>query len=134
MISIEQRIELLKGGYTPEQIATFEQAAPAAPAAPEDPAPAAPAAPAAQAAPAAPEDSAPAPTPAPAPAPAPALDLAQVLESNKLIMENVAKLTAALQANAIATAVQPGIPAQYTGDQAIAEIIAPPRKEVKNNG
>ena len=128
MISIEQRIELLKGGYTPEQIATFEQteapAAPAAPAAPEDPAPAAPAAP---------EDLAPAPASAPAStsAPAPALDLAQVLESNKLIMENVAKLTAALQANAIATAVQPGIPAQYTGDQAIAEIIAPPRKEVK---
>ena len=46
-------------------------------------------------------------------------------------MDNVAKLTAAIQANAIATAVQPGIPAQYTGDQAIAEIIAPPRKEVK---
>ena len=117
MISIEQRIELLKGGYTPEQIATFEQTeAPAAPAAP-----------------AAPEDLAPAPASAPAStsAPAPALDLAQVLESNKLIMENVAKLTAALQANAIATAVQPGIPAQYTGDQAIAEIIAPPRKEVK---
>ena len=108
MISIEQRIELLKGGYTPEQIATFENPAPApaAPAAPEDPAPA----------------------PASDPAPAPAVDLAQVLESNKLIMKNVAKLTAALQANAIATAVQPGIPAQYTGDQAIAEIIAPPRK------
>ena len=117
MISIEQRIELLKGGYTPEQIAAFEQnespAAPAAPAAQEEPAPA------------------PASAPASAPAPAPALDLTQVLESNKLIMENVAKLTAALQANAIATAVQPGgVPAPYTGDQAIAEIIAPPRKEV----
>jgi hypothetical protein len=121
MISIEQRIELLKGGYTPEQIATFENPAPEAP---KDPAPA-------PAAPAAPKDPAPAPAPAPTPAPAPAVDLAQVLASNKLIMENVAKLTAALQANAIATAVQPGIPAQYTGDQAIAEIIAPPRKEVK---
>ena len=124
MISIEQRIELLKGGYTPEQIATFEQESPAAPENP-DPAPAP--APAPNPAP----DPAPAPAPAPASAPAPALDLAQVLESNKLIMENVAKLTAALQANAIATAVQPGIPAQYSGDQAIAEIIAPPRKEVK---
>ena len=125
MISIEQRIELLKGGYTPEQIATFENPAPEAP---KDPAPA-------PAAPEDPKDPAPAPAapedPAPAPAPAPAVDLAQVLASNKLIMENVAKLTAALQANAIATAVQPGIPAQYTGDQAIAEIIAPPRKEVK---
>lgn len=58
------------------------------------------------------------------------ISLADVIKSNQLVMENISKLTAAVQANAIRTAVQPnsGQP-EYTGEQAIAEIIAPPRKE-----
>lgn len=60
----------------------------------------------------------------------PEISLADVIKSNQAVMENISKLTAAVQANAIRTAVQPngGQPA-YTADQAIAEIIAPPRKE-----
>ena len=58
------------------------------------------------------------------------ITLADVIKSNQVVMENISKLTAAVQANAIRTAVQPngGQPA-YTAEQAIAEIIAPPRKE-----
>ena len=60
----------------------------------------------------------------------PEISLADVIKSNQAVMENISKLTAAVQANAIRTAVQPngGQPA-YTAEQAIAEIIAPPRKE-----
>lgn len=58
------------------------------------------------------------------------ISLADVIKSNQLVMENISKLTAAVQANAIRTAVQPnGGQPEYTGEQAIAEIIAPPRKE-----
>ena len=58
------------------------------------------------------------------------ISLADVIKSNQAVMENISKLTAAVQANAIRTAVQPsgGQPA-YTAEQAIAEIIAPPRRE-----
>lgn len=56
--------------------------------------------------------------------------LADVIKSNQVVMENISKLTAAVQANAIRTAVQPnGVQPEYTAEQAIAEIIAPPRKE-----
>ena len=58
------------------------------------------------------------------------ISLADVLKSNQAVLENISKLTAAVQANAIRTAVQPnGVQPEYTGEQAIAEIIAPPRKE-----
>ena len=58
------------------------------------------------------------------------ISLADVIKSNQAVMENISKLTAAVQANAIRTAVQPnGVQPEYTGEQAIAEIIAPPRKE-----
>ena len=60
----------------------------------------------------------------------PEISLADVIKSNQLVMENISKLTAAVQANAIRTAVQPnGVQPEYTAEQAIAEIIAPPRKE-----
>lgn len=58
------------------------------------------------------------------------ISLADVIKSNQAVMENISKLTAAVQANAIRTAVQPnGVQPDYTAEQAIAEIIAPPRKE-----
>lgn len=58
------------------------------------------------------------------------ISLADVIKSNQAVMENISKLTAAVQANAIRTAVQPnGGQPEYTAEQAIAEIIAPPRKE-----
>ena len=58
------------------------------------------------------------------------ISLADVIKSNQMVMENISKLTAAVQANAIRTAVQPnGVQPEYTAEQAIAEIIAPPRKE-----
>ena len=60
----------------------------------------------------------------------PEISLADVIKSNQAVMENISKLTAAVQANAIRTAVQPnGGQPEYTAEQAIAEIIAPPRKE-----
>lgn len=57
------------------------------------------------------------------------VSLADVIKSNQAVMENITKLTAAVQANAIKTAVQPTGQPSYTAEQAIAEIIAPPRKE-----
>ena len=130
MITIEQRIELLKGGYTPEQIAAFEQPTEQPKEQPtEQPKEQPTEQPKEQPTEQPKEQPTEQPTEQPKEQP---IDISKVLESNKLIMDNIAKLTAAIQANAIASAVQPnGGPTQYTGDQAIAEIIAPPRQERK---
>lgn len=129
-MTIEQTIKLLDAGYKKEEIEAMEQAAqqPVQQTA-QDPAP----------------QTAPAQEPAPQTAQAQLqqmaqqvatepkqqeISLADVIKSNQQVMENITKLTAAVQANAIRTAVQPnGVQSEYTADQAIAEIIAPPRKE-----
>ena len=134
MITIEQRIELLKGGYTPEQIEKFDQPEPTAqpaqqaqqePKQEQDPT----AAPAAE-----PAKQEPDPTAAPAAAPAQqepdALQLIRnMFESNKEVAKNMAQLTAAIQANALENSVLPGGANMPTAEEALASIIAPKPKE-----
>ena len=111
-MTIEQITALVNAGFTKEEI--MAMTAPAQE----------PAAPAQQTA------QEPAQQTAQEPAAQKEISLADVIKSNQLVMENISKLTAAVQANAIRTAVQPnGVQPEYTGEQAIAEIIAPPRKE-----
>ena len=119
-MTIEQITALVNAGFTKEEI--MAMTAPAQE----------PAAPAQQTAqePAQQTAQEPAQQTAQEPAAQKEISLADVIKSNQLVMENISKLTAAVQANAIRTAVQPnGVQPEYTGEQAIAEIIAPPRKE-----
>ena len=66
---------------------------------------------------------APVPTPAPTPAPVPAQDQPTMAQ----VMESIAKLTSAVQANAIAQSVIPGgaHPQTPTAEDMLAEIIRP---------
>lgn len=61
------------------------------------------------------------------------IKLEDVIKSNQEVMENITKLTAAIQANAIRTAIQPEQTNNYTPEDALAEIIAPPPVERKGN-
>ena len=101
-------------GYTKEDIEKMEAPAaqePSAPAPTPDPEPAAPA---------------PAPVPDPAPAaPAPAENEPTMRD----LMQSMAKLTSAIQANAIAQSVVPGGNQGPTAEDAIAQIIRPTFKE-----
>ena len=120
-MTIEQIITLINAGYTKEEIQSFSPAEPtpgasAAPVAVPAPVPPAEEAPAAVQAPVA----VPAPVPAPAPAPAQEPTLAD-------LMQQVAKLTSAIQANAIAQSVLPQTRPAGAED-AIAEIIRPTYK------
>ena len=136
MITIEQRLELLRGGYTPEQIEKFDTAEPAQQQAQQQqepkPAPAEPPA----AAPADPPTAAPAAAPADPPAAAPAQQepdalqlIRNMFESNKEVAKNMAQLTAAIQANALENSVLPGGANMPTAEEALASIIAPKPKE-----
>lgn len=70
------------------------------------------------------------PTPAPAPAPAPAPTQEQTQPSTADLMREIAKLTSAVQANAIAHSVLPqGGYQQPTAEDALAEIIRPTFQE-----
>lgn len=128
-MTIEQRIELLRGGYTPEQIEKFDQPEQEQPAQQEQQAqqeqkqeqtPAA--APAAE-----PEQT---PAAAPAQQEPDALQLIRnMIESNKETNKNIAQLTAAIQANALASSGLPGGANNPTAEEALASIIAPKPKE-----
>lgn len=63
-----------------------------------------------------------APVPAPAPIPAPAPAQVPGMEQ---VLSQLAQLTSAIQANAIAQSIQPGGPDRVTADDALAEIIRP---------
>lgn len=65
-----------------------------------------------------------APVPAPAPAPIPAPTQAQV-PGMEQVLSQLAQLTSAIQANAIAQSIQPGGPDRVTADDALAAIIRP---------
>lgn len=118
-MTIEQIMKLVDAGYKKEEIEAMEPAQ--EPAAQE---------PAQQTAQEPTAQTAQAQAQAQKPAAQQEISLADVIKSNQVVMENISKLTAAVQANAIRTAVQPnGVLQEYTGEQAIAEIIAPPRKE-----
>lgn len=70
-----------------------------------------------------------APVPAPAPIPAPAPAQVPGMEQ---VLSQLAQLTSAIQANAIAQSVQPGGPERATADDALAEIIRPTFKRRGN--
>lgn len=70
------------------------------------------------------------PEPAPAPAPAPAPEQKDEQPTMADIMHSIAKLTSAVQANAIAQSVLPnGGIAQPTAEDMVAQIIRPTIKE-----
>lgn len=121
-MTIEQIITLINAGYTKDEIQSFSPSPaeqdPGAAAAPV-PVPPAEEAPAAVQAPVA------APVPAAAPAPAPAAAPAPAQEPTLAdLMQQVAKLTSTIQANAIAQSVLPQTRPAGAED-AIAEIIRP---------
>ena len=70
------------------------------------------------------------PAPAPAPAPQPVQTLAQDQPTMADIMQGIAKLTSAVQANAIAQSVIPqGLQTPPSAEDMLAEIIRPTFKE-----
>ena len=72
----------------------------------------------------------PAPAPAPAPAPTPAPVQEETQPSMADIMQSIAKLTSAVQANAIAQSVIPqGLTNPPSAEDMLAEIIRPTYKE-----
>ena len=123
---------LVKAGYTKEEISQMESLS-------KSPVPATPApAPAPAPVPAEKETPAPAPVapvvpvapavPAPAPAPVPAPTPVQTQEQPTMadIMQGIAKLTSAVQANAIAQSVIPqGLQNPPSAEDMLAEIIRP---------
>ena len=112
-------LALVRAGYSKEEISAMS----ATPSSVKEPVPA-------------PAEEVPAPTPAPAeepiPAPTPAPQPApeQTQPSTADLMREIAKLTSAVQANAIAHSVLPqGSYQQPTAEDALAEIIRPTFKE-----
>lgn len=130
MITIEQRLELLKGGYTAEQIEQFaQQEQQQQPQQPQQ-----------QQQPQQPEkqpeqlpEQLPEQQPEKQPEQDPGKDALQLIRdlftSNQEVSKNMAKLTAAIQANALAGAGLPGGANNPTAEQALASIIAPEMKE-----
>lgn len=139
MITIEQRLELLKGGYTAEQIEQFaqqeQQQQPQQPQQQQQP----------QQPEQLPEQQPQQPEQQPQqpehlpeqqpqqPAQDPQKDALQLIRdlfaSNREVSKNMAQLTAAIQANALAGAGLPGGANNPTAEQALASIIAPEMKE-----
>lgn len=134
-MTAQEIIQLLQGGFTHDEIIALTQT-PAAPA--PDPIPAPAPAPEPQPSPA--DESAPSPVPAPAPAtapePAPAADQPDMVKLFQSMMaaqtemqKQMATLTGAIQANAIANSQLPGgNPNPPDAASALAEIIRPSRK------
>ena len=123
-------LELVRAGYSKDEIAQMEQTKPADPnpqpvpvqvdnnPQPPEPQPA----PAQVVEPVAP----PVPAPAPAPTPQPVQTPAQNQPTMADIMQGIAKLTSAVQANAIAQSVIPqGLPNPPQAEDMLAEIIRP---------
>lgn len=117
---------LVKAGYTKDEIAQMEKPQPAVP----DPAPAV--KPVENPVPVAEPSNTPTqvvepvavPAPTPAPAPAPAQQEAQPTMAE--LMQSIAKLTSAVQANAIAQSVIPaGVSNPPSAEDMLAEIIRP---------
>lgn len=129
MITIEQRIELLKGGYTAEQIEQFtqqeqqqqqqqQQQQPKQPEQPEQPKQ-----------PEQLQDKQPDKQPEQDPGKDALQLIRDLFASNQEVSKNMAQLTAAIQANALAGAGLPGGVNNPTAEQALASIIAPEMKE-----
>lgn len=113
-MKLEEIMALVNAGYTKEEIAALEQ--------PANPEPAPAPTPEPEPAPA------PQPEPAPAPTPTPAPEPAQPTMAD--LMQSIAKLTSAVQANAIANSIIPGGNNQQpAAEDMLAEIIRPTFKE-----
>ena len=114
---------LVKAGYTKEEIAQMESPNPTEPTPVQTPAPT----PVPEQTPVQMQMQIPAPEPVaqPAPVPAPAQPEAQPTMAE--LMQSIAKLTSAVQANAIAQSVIPGgaTPQTPTAEDMLAEIIRP---------
>ena len=111
-------LALAKAGFSKEEIAQFTQTGTPAP----TPAPVA--EPAQTPVPAQAETQVPAPAPAPAPAPTPTPE--QTQPSMMDIMQSIAKLTSAVQANALAqTAIPQGAINPPSAEDMLAQIIRP---------
>ena len=119
---------LVKAGYTKDEISQMAQTPDPVPNADPVPAPVDKPAQADEPAPAPVAEPTPAPTPTPVPAPA-----QEEQPSMADVMQSIAKLTSAIQANAIA---QSRLPAggfqQPTAEDMVAEIIRPTYKERSN--
>ena len=133
-MTAQEIIQLLQGGFTHDEIIALTQT-PAAPAPDSVPAPA----PAPEPQPTPADEPAPAPVPAPAPAPAPEpapaadqpdmMKLFQGMAAQTEMQKQMATLTGAIQANAIANSQLPGgNPNPPDAASALAEIIRPSRK------
>lgn len=108
-MTMQEILALVAAGYTKEDIEKMQAPAP-------DPVP----------------DPEPAPAPAPTPDPepvAPAPAPADNEPTMRDLMQSMAKLTSAIQANAIANSVVPGGNQGPTAEDAIAQIIRPTFKE-----
>lgn len=103
-MTYDQILNLLNQGFTPADVMALQQA-PA-----PDPAP----------------DPAPAPAPDPAPTPAPQPDPAPAWAEE--LNQSIKLMTNAMHANAIMQQQQPA-PKQITADEALANIIQPPKPE-----
>lgn len=134
-MTAQEILQLLQGGFTHDEIIALTQTS-AAPAPDPVPAPA----PTPEPAPAPADEPAPAPVPAPAPTPAPepapAADQPDMVKlfqgmmaAQTEIQKQMATLTGAIQANAIANSQLPGgNPNPPDAAAALAEIIRPSRK------
>ena len=125
-MNAQEILQLLAGGFTHDEImqlvspGTVPEPAPAPEPTPEpdhEPTPA----------------PAPAPDPVPDPVPAPEPDqpsVSDLIKANQELQLQVAKLTSAVQANAIANSMQPGgIPQQPDAADVLGQIIRPTRSK-----
>ena len=123
-------LELMRGGFTHDEIIALTQTSVPAP---TEPVPAPAPAPEPQPTPA--DEPTPAPVPAPAPAatPEPSPDpdaIAKLLQAHAELQQQVAHLTSTLQANAISQSMIPGgVPQQPDAAQTLAQIIRPTRSK-----
>lgn len=120
-MELKDILSLVNAGYTREEIEHLANPETPAPAPVVEPVPEPQPAPVVE----------PVPAPAPAPAPQPVQQEAQPTMAD--LMQSIAKLTSAVQANAIAQSVLPGggIPQTPTAEDMLAEIIRPTFKERK---
>lgn len=135
-MTAQEILELMRGGFTHDEIIALTQA-PTAPA--PDPVPAPAPAPEPQPSPAGEPAPAPVPAPAPTPAPEPApaadgADLTKIvsdlMKSQAETQRQMASLTSAIQANAIAKSQLPGgSPNPPDAAATLAEIIRPTRSK-----
>ena len=124
-------IRLLDAGYTKEEISAMENNVQVPTPAVETPTPAPAPVPDEKPAEAEVAVATPAPTPTPAPAPTPAQEQPSMAD----VMHQIAKLTASIQANALAnTRIPNGADPRngLTGEDALAEIIRPTYRGDKN--